>query len=119
MIYKYLYNVLAMKDIIWVADTLENVRSLPQDARREVGFELFAVQSGREHSDWKPMPSIGQGVKEIRIHTGNEYRVIYVAKFTDKVYILHAFIKKSQKTPKRDIDLAKERYRALLQEVKK
>jgi phage-related protein len=65
--------------------------------RRAAGFELNAVQSGLEPREWKPMQAIGAGVKEIRIHVLGEWRVMYVAKFSDAVYVLHAFKKKSQK----------------------
>jgi len=71
-----------------------------------------------EPSDWKPMSSIGQGVKEIRIHIEGEFRVIYIAKYKEGIYILHAFQKKTQKTPKRDIDIAKTRFRELERERK-
>lgn len=77
------------------------------------------VQNGREPDDWKPMHSVGQGVREIRIRdiTG-VYRVIYVAKFADAIYVLHCFQKKTQKTRKADLDLAGQRYRNLLKETK-
>ena len=60
------------------------------------------------------MPSVGPGVREIRIHTGLEHRVLYVAKFVEAVYVLHAFEKRTRKTPRRDIGLAQQRYRALV-----
>ncbi len=62
------------------------------------------------------MPSIGIGVKEIRIHTQTENRVFYVAKFAEAVYVLHAFVKKTDKTEKRDIELAKRRFASLINE---
>lgn len=105
-----------MKPITWLGDSLEKVRGFPDDARREAGFELGEVQKGFDPSDWKPMTGVGAGVKEIRIHTENEYRVMYVAKFAEAVYVLHAFGKKTQQTPKKDIDLASRRYRELVNE---
>lgn len=60
------------------------------------------------------MPSIGPGVREIRLHTGLEHRVFYLAAFADTVYVLHAFEKRTRKTPKRDLDLARGRLRALV-----
>jgi len=81
--------------------------------RRSAGFELAQVQQGLAPSDWKPMASVGQGVKEIRIHVLGEWRVLYVAKFDDAVYVLHAFHKKTQKTLQSDIELARKRYQRL------
>ena len=105
-----------MKPITWLGDSLDQVRAFPDDARREAGFELGEVQKGLDPSDWKPMTGVGAGVKEIRIRTENEYRVMYVAKFAEAVYVLHAFTKKTQQTPKKDIDLASQRYRELVNE---
>jgi len=74
------------------------------------------VQAGREPTDWKPMPSVGLGVSEIRVRTGGAFRVIYMAKFVEAVYVLHTFQKKSRKTARADIDLAKRRFRELIEE---
>jgi len=60
------------------------------------------------------MPIVGPGIREIRIHTGLEHRVFYIAKFTEGIYVLHAFEKRTQKTLKRDLDLVRERFRALV-----
>ena len=76
-----------------------------------VGFELYAVQCGLMPSDFKPMIAIGRGTYEIRVHTLGEWRVVYVAKFEDAIYVLHAFQKKTQKTRQEDIELAACRYR--------
>lgn len=86
------------------------MRDFPAEARRLAGFDLFAVQRGLEPGDWKPMPSVGAGVREIRIRVLGEWRILYVAHFADTVYVLHAFQKKSQKTSRRDIELARRRY---------
>ena len=107
-----------MKPITWLGDSLEQVRAFPDDARREAGFELSEVQKGLGPSDWKPMTGVGAGVREIRVHTENEYRVMYVAKFVEAVYVLHAFGKKTQQTSKKDIELASQRYRELVNERK-
>jgi phage-related protein len=87
------------------------MRDFPADARRQAGFELDAVQRALEPSDWKPMTSVGTGVREIRIHVLGEWRVIYVANLADAIYVLHAFQKKTQKTRRQDIELARRRYR--------
>lgn len=79
------------------------------------GKELLRVQLGFEPTDWKPMASVGAGVKEIRIHADTACRVLYIAKFDEAVYVLHAFVKKSRATTKHDIDLAKERLRQLIE----
>lgn len=102
-----------MKPVLWLGNSLAAVRAFSDEARREVGYQLSKTQSGREPSDWRPMSSIGVGVKEIRIHAENEYRVMYVAKFVEAVYVLHAFAKKTQQTTKRDIELATQRYQEL------
>ena len=103
-----------MKDIIWEGSSRKDLSAFPVNARRRAGYELFNVQSGEEPSDWKPIHGVGRGVKEIRIHLENEYRVIYVANFKDAVYVLHSFVKKTQKTAKKDIEIAKNRYQEIL-----
>jgi len=103
-----------LKALFWLGSSRSDIRNFPADARRRAGYELYLVQSGLEPSDWKPMPSVGVGVREIRARTGREHRVFYVAKFEEGVYVLHAFEKKTQKTPKADLDLARSRLRELL-----
>ena len=76
-------------------------------------LKLYAVQRGLEPSDWKPINVIGAGVREIRIHVLGEWRVLYVVKFDDAVYVLHAFQKKSRKTRREDIEIARHRYRQI------
>ena len=78
------------------------------------GFQLRQVQQGLNPADFKSMPSIGSGAYEIRVHSVVEHRVCYVAKFAEAVYVLHAFPKRTRKTSQHDIDLAKQRYQALL-----
>lgn len=102
-----------MKSLRFVGSSQDDLRNFPAEARRQVGFELYAIQRGLEPTDWKPMPAVGPSVREIRIHVLGEWRVIYVAKFADTVYVLHAFRKKSQKTRREDIELARQRYRRI------
>jgi phage-related protein len=102
-----------MKTLKFVGSSLDDLRNFPNEARRAAGFELHAVQSGLEPSDWKPMQIVGSGVKEIRIHLLGEWRVIYIAKLHEAVYVLHAFQKKTRKTSRRDIDLARQRYKQI------
>jgi phage-related protein len=89
--------------------------NFPKEARRKAGFQLRAVQRGQKPTDFKPMPTIGKGVKEIRIWTGETYRIFYVAKFEEAVYVLHAFEKKTQKTSKQNIELGIQRYQEMVQ----
>lgn len=91
------------------------MRAFPEDARREAGHELFQVQRGLEPSDWKPINSVGAGVREIRIHTGSDYRVLYIAKFAEAIYVIHAFEKRTRQTLQADINLAKRRLSDLKQ----
>jgi phage-related protein len=103
-----------MKPIEWLGNTIKLIRSYPPEIRQEIGYNLDKIQRGIEPSDWKPMRGIAPGVKEIRIHDNKEYRVIYVAQFEEAIYVLHAFIKKTEKTAKLDLELAKKRYTDLL-----
>lgn len=102
-----------MKPLRFIGSSLDELRRFPAEARKQAGFELYAVQRGLEPSDWKPMNSIGSGVREIRIQVLGEWRVIYVAKLADAVYVLHAFHKRTQRTSRRDIEIAQQRYRRL------
>lgn len=103
-----------MKPLFWLGSSHEDIRRFPEEVRQEAGFELYQIQLGHEPSDWKPVLTVGAGVKEVRIHGRNEYRVMYVAKFAEAVYVLHAFVKKTQQTPKADIDLARTRFKQLI-----
>jgi len=101
------------KDICFLGSSREDIIAFPDDAKRESGYQLGLLQAGEEPDDWKPFSTIGSGVKEIRIHKGNEYRIMYVTKFKKCIYVLHAFVKKQQKTKKSDVDLAKQRYKEI------
>lgn len=91
------------------------LRRFPKAARREAGDQLRLVQEGKEPSDWKPMPSIGAGVRELRIwDASGAFRVIYIAKLADGVMVLHAFKKKTQATSRKDVELARTRYRRVV-----
>ena len=102
-----------MQPLRFIGSSLDDLRSFPAEARRQAGFELYSIQRGLEPSDWKPMNTIGSGVREIRIHVLGEWRVLYVAKFADAIYVLHAFQKKTQKTRRKDIETARRRYKQL------
>ena len=106
------------KPVEFRGSSLDDLRAFPVPARREAGYQLDRVQQGHEPDVWKPMPRIGSGVQEIRIRdAAGAFRVIYVAKFADAVYVLHCFKKKTQKTSKTDVGLAQKRYRDLTKEL--
>ena len=106
------------KPVEFRGSSLDDLRAFPMSARREAGHQLDQVQQGHEPDDWKPMPRIGSGVQEIRIRdAAGAFRVIYVARFADAVYVLHCFKKKTRKTSKTELDLAEERYRDLTKEL--
>lgn len=99
-----------MKPVVFVGDSLKRLREFPEDARHDAGYQLDKVQRNQLPDDFKPMPSIGKGVEEIRIwEDSGTYRVIYTARLPDAVYVLHAFHKKAQATPRRDAKIARER----------
>ena len=92
----------------------EDLKSFPADARREAGYQLDKLQRGDDPDDWKSMRSVGQSVREIRIHEeSGAFRVIYLAAKPEGVYVLHCFRKKTQKTSQRDIRLAARRFAAM------
>jgi phage-related protein len=105
-----------MKQVKWLGSSRSDLKAFPVDARRVAGFQLHLVQLGFDPNDWKPFPGVGPGVREIRVRTAVEHRVVYVATFAEAVYVVHAFAKKTGKTAKRDVELARARYRALLAE---
>ncbi len=102
--------------IYWVSSSRADLRHFPISARRKAGLELRALQRGETPTDFKPMSSIGSGAMEIRINAGDAYRIFYVAKFAEGIYVLHAFQKKTQRTSKSDIQLGQQRYRLMLEQ---
>ena len=101
------------KALVWVGSARRDVRAFPALARRLVGFQLRRVQQGLDPDDWKPMPTVGSGVREIRIHIAGAHRVFYVAARPEAIYVLHAFEKKTQKTTAADLKIGRDRFRAL------
>lgn len=104
------------KPIEWIGSTKEDLIDFPDDARRKAGFELRSIQQGDFASDFKPMSIVGKGVEEIRIRTDDAYRIFYVARFEEAVYVLHVFQKKTQKTSRSDIELGQQRYKQMIQQ---
>ena len=101
------------KTLIWLGSSRGDLRAFPALARRLAGFQLRRVQQGLDPDDWKPMQTVGPGVREIRIHVAGAYRVFYVATRPEAIYVLHAFEKKTQKTSAHDLRIGRDRFRAL------
>jgi phage-related protein len=103
-----------MKQVIWMGSSKEDLRDFPEEARRQVGYQLEHVQEGVDPDDWKPMPTVGSGVREIRVReSSGAFRCIYLATRPEGVYVLHCFQKKTQKTSQQDLDLARRRFKSL------
>jgi len=100
---------MADKPLRWAGTSLGDLRAFPEVARREAGYQLRRVQQGLLPDDWKPMASVGPGVVEIRLHSGVEHRVFYVAKFEEAIYVLHAFAKRTRQTRQADLELGRKR----------
>jgi phage-related protein len=107
-----------LKPIVWMGDSLERLRAAPVDIRSDAGYQLELVQAGEAPTDFRPMPDVGAGVMEIRVHGGSEYRVFYVARFAEAVYVLHCFVKKTRATRQADMDLGRHRYGLVLEKRK-
>lgn len=107
------------KTILWVGSSYDDLLAFPEDPRREAGFQLGKVQAGCDPDDWKPFDGLGSGTREIRIREESGiFRVMYVAKFEEAIYVLHCFQKKSEATAKHDKDIVEARYRAVVRERK-
>jgi phage-related protein len=103
-----------MKKLIWMGSSKEDLRTFPGQARREMGHQLENVQEGVDPDDWKPMSSVGSGVREIRVReSSGAFRCIYLATRPEGIYVLHCFQKKTQKTSRQDLDLAARRFKAI------
>ncbi|MCK5715844.1 MAG: type II toxin-antitoxin system RelE/ParE family toxin [Thiomargarita sp.] len=99
------------KPIYWVGTSYKDLLTFPPEVKQVAGYQLHLIQNGFEPENWKPFQTIGAGVKEIRItEDGNAYRIMYIAKFSERIYVLHSFKKKTQKTSSKDINIAKTRY---------
>ncbi len=101
------------KPILFVGSSRDDLREFPAEVRKALGEELLRVQNGLMPVDFKPMKDVGKGASEIRVRLDGAWRVIYVAKFANAVYVLHAFEKKTQKTSQSDLELAKRRYKLI------
>jgi len=103
------------KEIRWVGSSYDDLLAFPMAPRKEAGFQLGKVQAGLDPTDWKPFDGVGPGTREIRIRDQSGiYRMMYVAKFDEAVYVLHCLQKKTQATSRQDIEIATVRYRAVI-----
>jgi phage-related protein len=107
------------KPIDWRGSSLDDLREFPEAARKRAGYGLRKLQLGELPDDWRPFPEAGPSVNEIRIDSQDgSFRVMYVAKFEEAIYVLHSFQKKTRKTSRNDIEIARTRYRAVVAERK-
>ena len=107
------------KEILWVGSSYDDLVAFPDEPKRKAGFQLGRVQAGLDPDDWKPFDDVGPGTREIRIKDEQGiYRVMYVAKFEEGIYVLHCFQKKTKTTSKHDKDIAEARYRAVVRDRK-
>jgi len=102
------------KPVLWVGTSREDLKRFPVAVRRRAGHELDLLQRGLDPTDSKPMLVVGPGVQELRIRAGGAFRVFYVAKFEEAIYVLHAFQKRSRRTSRLDIGVAGKRYREVV-----
>ena len=108
------------KPLHFMGSSQGDLKAFPDEARRDAGFNLDAVQRGLEPEDWKPLRTIGAGVNEIRVRDATgAYRVIYLATRPESVYVLHCFQKKTEKTSQNDIELARKRFKAIPKPAKR
>jgi phage-related protein len=103
------------KQIRWVGSAYDVLLAFPKNSRREAGFQLGKVQAGLDPTDWKPFDDVGAGTREIRVRDASGvYRVMYVAKFEEAIYVRHCFQKKTQVTSTQDKAIASARFRAVI-----
>jgi phage-related protein len=108
------------KEIRWVGSAYDDLLTFPVEVRRQAGFQLGKIQAGLEPEGWKSFDEVGAGTREIRIREADgAFRVMYVAKFEEAVYVLHCFQKKTQATSQQDKRITEARYRAIVNERKR
>ena len=105
---------LAERPVVWLGTSLRDLRRFNPLGRRAIGRLIRRLQEGTEPSDWKPLATVGNGVVELRAHANGEQRAVVIARFAEAIYVLHAFEKKSRKTSRHDLDVARRRYKALM-----
>jgi phage-related protein len=108
-----------LEPVVWMGDSLEAVRRFPEKVRQEIGFALYQAQRGKKHVNTKPLTGFGSGVLEVvSDHRGNTFRAVYTVRLAGRIYVLHAFQKKSKKgvqTPRGDLELIRQRLRRAIE----
>ena len=111
--------MLKRRSLIWVGSSLKDLTSFPDAVKKDIGFALHLAQSGEKSNQAKPFKGIGSGIYEVvDDYHSDTYRAIYAVNLGDRVYVLHAFQKKSKKgikTPQNEIDMIERRYKIALQ----
>jgi phage-related protein len=106
--------------VAWEGDSREVLQSFPDDVRQNIGFQLWQLQQGEKPTDYRPLPSVGAGVFELRDQDQRAwYRVVYLSRIDDVIYVLHCFEKKSREMPRRDFARAKQRFKAVMARLAK
>jgi phage-related protein len=104
-----------LRPLIWMGNAKRNLKAFPKGAQKLIGDELQLIQFGGMPKDAKPFKGVGSGVFEIALrYEGDAYRTVLAVQLGERIYVLHAFQKKSKKgiaTPKSDVDLIKQRYK--------
>ena len=104
-----------LRPLVWLGNSRRNLRAFPVEAKKIIGDELQLIQFGGMPKDAKPFKGVGSGVFEIALrHDAEAYRTVVAVQLGRKIYVLHAFQKKSKKgiaTPKQEVDLIKQRYK--------
>ncbi len=108
------FEIPVLRPLVWLGNTKKNLRNFPDDAQKLMGDELQLSQFGGMPEDAKPFKGVGSGVIEIALrYDSDAYRTVVAVQLGKKIYVLHAFQKKSKKgiaTPKQDVDVIKQRY---------
>jgi phage-related protein len=100
--------------VVWEGDSREVLKAFPEEVTQNLGFELWQLQQGERPRDYRPLPSVGPGVFELRDQDERAwYRVVYLSRIEDVIYVLHCFEKKSREMPRRDFEKAKQRLKAV------
>lgn len=107
-------------EVAWLGDSRDALRSFPVRVQGDLGYALYQVQLGQRPPDSKPMKTVGAGVYELRDQDERAwYRVFYLKKIADVIYVLHCFEKRTAQTEKKDIEVAKERFKRVNEQQRK
>lgn len=107
-------------DVHWIGRSRDEMQAFPEGPRQNLGYALWLIQQGEEPPDYRPMPSVGPGVMELRDEDDRAwYRVMYVRRIAGAVHVLHCFEKKTKRTPVKDIDVARQRLSILEERLRK